>query len=119
MRIKPAVGPGQLFDKLEILDESTLEISIVRDEIIESSVRPGVNIRLIHLAFTSQLWHGYVWRHSAHLYLPEEYQPDGNVGIMGVNWQFFEEGYERARKPVLERKQNLRKVPRWTFRFLF
>ena len=96
MRIKPAVGPGQLFDKLEILDESTLEISIVRDEIIESSVRPGVNIRLIHLAFTSQLWHGYVWRHSAHLYLPEEYQPDGNVGIMGVNWQFFEEGYERG-----------------------
>jgi PhoPQ-activated pathogenicity-related protein len=96
MQIKPAVGPGQLFDMREILDESTLEFTITRDEVSESAVRPGKRIRIIHLAFTSQQWHGFVWRHCAHLYLPDEYQPDGKVGIIGVNWQFFSQDYERA-----------------------
>jgi PhoPQ-activated pathogenicity-related protein len=96
MRINPAIGPEQLFDKQEILDASTLETLIARDEVKDSSVRPGERIRLIHLTFTSQDWHGFVWRHAAHLYLPDEYQPDGHVGIIGVSRQFFEEDYERA-----------------------
>jgi PhoPQ-activated pathogenicity-related protein len=96
------MGPDSLlfwrnvFDMQEILDESTLEFTITRDEVAESAARPAKRIRIIHLTFTSQHWQGFKWRHGAHLYLPDEYQPDGKVGIIGVNWQFFEEDYERA-----------------------
>ena len=89
------VGPAHLFDMDEILDESTLQTEVTRDEIVESQARPGKEVRVIHLTFTSSNWHGYIWTHTTHIYVPVGYKGDGNVGIIGAAWEFFEEGSER------------------------
>ena len=93
------VGPASLFNMDEILDENTLEIEISQDDIIESQVRPGKRVRVIRLSFTSSNWHGFIWTHRAHIYVPDGYKSDGKVGIIGVKWDFFEEGSERASIP--------------------
>jgi len=90
------VGPAPLFNLAAICDESTLETRITRNEVVESTARAGKKIRRIHLEFISSLWHDFVWSHRAHIYVPGDYRPDGNVGIIGTAWEFFEEGYERA-----------------------
>jgi PhoPQ-activated pathogenicity-related protein len=90
------VGPAPLFDLEAIRDENTLETRITRDEVVESTARAGKKVRIIHLEFTSSVWHDFVWTHRAHIYVPEDCKPDGNVGIIGTAWEFFEEGYERA-----------------------
>lgn len=89
-------GPATLFDLAAIRDESTLETEIIRNEVVESTARAGKRIRIIHLKFTSSVWHELTWSHRAHIYVPEHYRPDGSVGIIGTAWEFFEEGYERA-----------------------
>jgi len=90
------VGPAPLFDLEAICDETTLETRITRNEVIESKARTGKMIRVIHLEFTSSQWHDFIWSHRAHIYVPEDCQPGGNVGIIGTARDFFEQGYERA-----------------------
>jgi len=90
------LGPAELYDMKEILDENTLETNIIKDEIIESTARPGKKVRLIHLTFTSQNWHGFVWNHTAHIYVPDDYKNKGNVGIIGTACSFWDEDSERA-----------------------
>jgi PhoPQ-activated pathogenicity-related protein len=64
--------------------------------VVESTARVGKKVRIIHLEFTSSVWHEFVWSHRAHIYVPEDRRPEGNVGIIGTAWEFFEEGSERA-----------------------
>ena len=74
---------------------STLEIEILEDVRRESQARSGRRLRLIRLRFTSQDWHGFTWKHRAAIYVPDNYQPGGNVGIIGTNREFLEPGNER------------------------
>ena len=85
------LGPTQFFNMKEILDESTLDTAISEDKVLPSKVRPGKKFRLIALKFTSQNWHGMVWRHPARIYVPDGYQVGGNAGIYGFNRLFFDD----------------------------
>ncbi len=82
-------GPARFFDMKAVLDESTLETAIAKDRVQPSKVRPGKNIRVMELKFTSQNWHGMVWKHAARIYVPEGYKGGGNAGIYGTNHLFF------------------------------
>jgi PhoPQ-activated pathogenicity-related protein len=89
------LGPAALYDMDEIQDESTLEIETIQDTLEESQARAGKRLRLIRLRFTSQNWHGFHWKHRANIYIPENYRPGGNVGIIGTSRAFYEPGNER------------------------
>jgi PhoPQ-activated pathogenicity-related protein len=89
------LGPTALYNMAEILDGSTLEIEIAEDVLTESRARVGKRVRLIQLRFTSQNWHGFTWKHRARIYMPENYRPGGQVGIIGTNREFAEPGNER------------------------
>jgi PhoPQ-activated pathogenicity-related protein len=82
------IGPASYFDLDEIKDPSTLDIKIAQNEIVDSQSRPGEKVRVIKLSFTSQNWHGSTWRHPATIYVPFDYQGDGNVGIIATNRSF-------------------------------
>jgi PhoPQ-activated pathogenicity-related protein len=43
------------------------------------------------LVFTSQNWHDSIWKHRARIYIPENYQKDGNVAIIGAHKDFSPE----------------------------
>lgn len=86
------IGPAKFFDMKEILDEGTLNTVIVKDSLVDSNARPGKKVRVMELAFTSQNWQGMVWRHPARVYIPDGYQGQGNVGIIGTERQIFGEG---------------------------
>jgi len=85
------VGPARLFDMKAVLDESTLDTAIVRDEVIDSKARPGKRVRVIELRFTSQRWKDLVWSHPARVYVPEGYRGGGQAGIIGTERQFFDD----------------------------
>ncbi|MGH2521623.1 MAG: PhoPQ-activated protein PqaA family protein [Anaerolineales bacterium] len=85
------VGPAKFFDMKEILDENTLNAVIARDHVVPSAARPGKNVRIIELNFTSQNWKELVWKHPARIYVPDGYQGGGNAGIIGTERQFFDD----------------------------
>ncbi len=85
------VGPSRFFNMRSIKEPSTLQTHIIRDEIVESKARSDKQVRVIELTFVSQEWHGTVWEHPAHIYLPPDYRPDGKVGIIGTSAGFFQE----------------------------
>ena len=90
-------GPAHLFDMEEILDETSLDIRLIRDEAVESEARPGTEVRVIELTFTSQPdWHGFKWDHYTKIYVPPGGSNHGNVGIIGVKWQDFEPGCKNS-----------------------
>lgn len=91
-----AVGPAGLFDLEEILDESTLDTKIFSDETVPSVCRPGKMVRVIRLTFHSQTWHGFSWDHEVHIYVPEDYQGNGNSGIVATNCYFWDEDSEQT-----------------------
>jgi PhoPQ-activated pathogenicity-related protein len=98
-------GPASLFDMEEILDETTLDIQVISDEIVNSIARPGKAVRIIELNFTSQEnWHGFKWEHYAKVYIPSGYLGSGEMGIIGQKWQDFEPG--SARSIIPETGQN-------------
>ncbi|ABV88160.1 PhoPQ-activated protein PqaA family protein [Shewanella pealeana] len=82
------IGPASYFDLDEIKDQSTLDVEIKQDKIVDSQSRPGEKVRVIKLSFTSQKWHGSTWRHPATIYVPANYQGEGNVGIIATNRAF-------------------------------
>lgn len=82
------IGPASYFDLDEIEDQSTLDVEIIQDEMLDSESRPGQKVRVINLSFTSQNWHGSIWRHPATIYVPANYQGEGNVGIIATNRDF-------------------------------
>lgn len=88
---KKFVGPSRWFKLEEIYDETTLETQINEEKTIESKVRKGKKVRFIDLVFTSQNWHDSIWKHRARIYIPENYQKDGNVGIIGAHMDFCPE----------------------------
>ncbi|VWB59597.1 hypothetical protein BLA13014_02649 [Burkholderia aenigmatica] len=96
---QPALGPAPFFDMAELLDESTLAPEIVSDGVRDSRHRAGRRVRVIELTFTSQQWHGLVWRHPARIYVPDGYDGDGAAGIIGTERQCFEPG-EWARRVI-------------------
>ncbi|MBN2193173.1 MAG: hypothetical protein JW751_10190 [Polyangiaceae bacterium] len=83
------VGPASYFDLDEIRDPSTLDLSIQRDVLMDSQARPGLKVRKIELVFTSQNWHGSVWRHPARIYLPPDSDGGRNAGIIATHANFF------------------------------
>ena len=89
-------GPSVLFDMNEVTDSRTLDIQLIRDDVIESKARPGKTVRSIELEFTSQKWHGFIWKHFAQIFVPPDYSGEGHVGIIGQKWQDFEEGSDRS-----------------------
>jgi len=94
------IGPARFFDMDEIKDESTLKTKIIRNEVIDSTARKGKKIRVIELTFFSQNWHDSLWEHRARIYVPENFTPDGNTGIIGTHIGFFDEdGYARRTIP--------------------
>ena len=90
------LGPSGLYDMNEILDQRTLDFNITADAEFKSDARPGSRFRRIELNFTSQDWHGFAWNHITRIYLPADYQPGGNVGIIGTNCEFNDPENERA-----------------------
>lgn len=84
-------GPSDLFDMAAIHDETTLDTQIASDSVRPSKVRPGKKVRVIELKFTSQNWHGMVWKHPARIYVPKGYQGGGNAGIFATARSFFED----------------------------
>jgi hypothetical protein len=98
-------GPASLYDMEEILDEATLDIRMISDEVVQSDVRPGKEVRRIELTFTSQEnWHGFKWVHYSRIFISPEYSGPGEVGIIGQKWQDFEPG--SARSIIPETGQN-------------
>ncbi|MEK7345857.1 MAG: PhoPQ-activated protein PqaA family protein [Pseudomonadota bacterium] len=87
------IGPAKFFDMKALLDESTLETVISKDRVQPSKVRPGKNVRVIELKFTSQNWHGMVWKHPARIYVPDGYKGGGNAGIYGTHQLSFNAPY--------------------------
>lgn len=85
------VGPARFFDMQTVRDESTLDTTIHKDQVRDSIVRPGKQVRIIELGFTSQHWKGLEWKHPARIYVPQDYLGDGNAGIIGTERQFFDE----------------------------
>jgi PhoPQ-activated pathogenicity-related protein len=86
-----APGPSELFDMAAIRDETTLDTQITSDHVRPSKARPGKSVRVIELKFTSQNWHGMVWRHPARIYVPKGYQGGGNAGIFATARRFFDD----------------------------
>lgn len=84
-------GPAKYFNMKEILDESTLDTVIAKDSVVPSKVRQGKNVRVIELRFTSQNWHGMVWKHPARIYVPDGYKGGGNAGIFSTVRNFFDD----------------------------
>ncbi|RTR27189.1 PhoPQ-activated protein PqaA family protein [Shewanella atlantica] len=82
------IGPASYFDLDEIKDQSTLDVEVKQDKVVDSQSRPGEKVRVIKLSFTSQNWHGSFWRHPATIYVPANYQGEGNVGIIATNRAF-------------------------------
>lgn len=94
------IGPARFFNMDKIQDESTLKTKVIRNEVIDSTARKGKKIRVIELTFFSQNWHDSIWEHRARIYVPENYTPDGNVGIIGTHIGFFDQDeYERRTIP--------------------
>ena len=89
-------GPAAMFNMNEILDNRTLDIRLIRDEIIESQARSGKEVHFMELEFTSQDWHGFIWKHFTQIYVPTDYSGEGKVGIIGQKWQDFEQGSDRS-----------------------
>jgi hypothetical protein len=83
------IGPASLFDMSVVLDHGTLDIEIVETKTIKSTVRPGEKVTIMRLQFTSQDWHGFIWRHPANIYIPSGYGGDGDVGIIGTSYLFW------------------------------
>jgi PhoPQ-activated pathogenicity-related protein len=84
------VGPASYFDLGEIRDPSTLDLEVQLDLVMDSRARPGKKVRKIQLAFTSQNWHGSVWRHPARIYLPPDLKSGANAGIIATHRRFFD-----------------------------
>lgn len=82
---------AKYFNSGEILDESTLGTMISEDQVVHSVARPGKNVRVIKLKFTSQNWKGMVWTHPARIYVPDGYKGGGNAGIIGTERNFFDD----------------------------
>jgi len=98
------IGPASYFDLDEIKDPSTLDIKIEQNEIVDSQSRPGEKVRVIKLSFTSQNWHESTWRHPATIYVPVDYQGEGNVGIIATNRSFQGQGKTDSQKTQLNTK---------------
>jgi len=90
-RADDRIGPGKFFNMQEILDETTLNIVKHKDEVVSSTARPGKKVRRIELTFTSQVWHESTWTHPARIYIPENYQGGGQVGIIGTHIGLFQD----------------------------
>ncbi len=99
------IGPASYFDLDEIKDHSTLDVEIKQDKVIDSQSRQGEKVRVIKLSFTSQNWHGSSWRHPATIYVPANYQGDGNVGIIATNKDFLDANI-KYRKTIPETALN-------------
>ena len=69
-------GPSVLFDMNEVTDSRTLDIQLIRDDVIKSKARPDKTVRSIELEFTSQVYRGVTLRHQAHIYLPDPNIPE-------------------------------------------
>lgn len=93
--IELIVGPSSLFNMAEILDQTTLDVTIHRSEIISSQSRTGSKVRKIQLSFTSQNWHGFFWRHNVHVYVPIDYKESGNAAIIGTSRPFFDGEFKK------------------------
>jgi len=83
------IGPARYFDMSEIKDPSTLDVMILKDQILDSIVREGKKVRVIELTFVSQRWHESVWSHPARIYIPADYKGEGDVAIIGAHKGFF------------------------------
>lgn len=88
---KKLIGPSRYFNLKEIKDETTLQIEIREKKLINSSARSGKKIRYIDLEFISQSWHDSNWKHRARIYIPENYNNSGKVGIIGTHMNFCPE----------------------------
>ncbi len=97
-------GPAVMFDMQEILDSETLDTQLIRDDIIESQARPDKEVRRIELEFTSQNWHGFVWKHYAQVFVPPNYAGESKIGIIGQKWQDFKEDSDRSIIPETGKK---------------
>lgn len=82
------LGPASFFNMAEILEGGSLEIDIISDGVINSQARVGKEVRIIHLSFISQVWHGFTWKHQARIYLPVDNKLGGQVGIIGTERLF-------------------------------
>ncbi len=82
---------AKYFNLAEILDESTLGTTVAEDQVVRSVARPGKNVRVIKLRFTSQNWKGMLWTHPARIYVPDGYKGGGNAGIIGTERNFFDD----------------------------
>ncbi len=88
-------GPASFFDRSEILEGAALEIDIKSDGVISSRARAEKRVRIIGLSFTSQIWHGFTWKHQARIYLPVNNPLRGCVGIIGTHRLFTQAGGRR------------------------
>lgn len=84
------VGPARFFDMQAVRDESTLDTTILNDQVRDSTVRPGKLVRVIELGFTSEHWKGLDWKYPARVYVPQGYRGEGTAGIIGTERQFFD-----------------------------
>lgn len=91
-RYEFALGPASFFEMSEILDGNSLEVTVTSDCVVSSQARTEMQVRVIHLSFVSQVWHGFIWKHQARIYLPVNNTLREHVGIIGTNRSFTKPG---------------------------
>ena len=88
-RLSGAAGleqpPANAFDMTEIKDPSTLDLKILKNELVPVDLEGRQKVRCIQLEFLSQNWGGEDIRHLAKVYLPANGIAESKRGMALIN----------------------------------
>jgi hypothetical protein len=82
---KSTLPPANAFNMVEMRNPDTLDLKILADELVPSSLGNMETVRRIHLEFFSQNWGGEDVRHLAKVYLPAGGIADSKRGMAVIN----------------------------------
>ena len=77
--------PASAFNMTEMKDPSTLDLKILKDDLVSVAKEGDLKVRCIHLEFLSQSWGGENIRHLAKVFLPENGIAESKHGMAIIN----------------------------------
>jgi PhoPQ-activated pathogenicity-related protein len=82
---KDQLPPASAFDMTEMKNSSTLDLKILKNELVPVATESGEKVRCSHLEFFSQNWGGEDIRHLAKVYLPTNGIVESKRGMALIN----------------------------------
>ncbi len=82
---KGQLPPASAFDMAEMKDPSTLDLKILKDDLVTVAKEGNEKVRCIQLEFFSQNWGGEDVRHLAKVYLPTDGITDSKRGMAVIS----------------------------------